>query len=405
MTSEIEKDSKFAHVAQVVDSRFYKYLVNRKFAIKEDDLIDGLFEQKDIEEVKEKISVHGRFTRKKLSIELQAEEKRQEKINQSLELVAQVENKLRPHYLNNMRKKLEDIDYVINTLIKIPQNIQDILDVSYNPNSTMKKIAEILAVNSVVSNKLISTVNNTKFRRSIGRVGDDRRIDNLQSAIGYIGINGFKALLPFLIFKDIIKDFYQVFPGMTHKIWKYALGKAVCANHILTENGHKDPMMGYIVAFVSSLGVIAIYHQFYISLEEVKLKKLEDASKNKKFDIYDAIFSSEPDEAVMSEMLIEFSATLPVQILEKLNWNIFPEIRNAIIEESNEVPLDERSDMGKVLRQSISYSKFELLRRAKFFSKDHVEPFLESGGLTRETMKSLISQNLRVLDLKPYVGK
>jgi superfamily II DNA/RNA helicase len=115
----------------------------------------------------------------------------------------------------------------------------------------------------------------------------------------------------------------------------------------------------------------------------VKLEKLEEAAENKKFAIYDAIFSSTPDESVISEMLMEFSATLPVQIVDKLNWNMLPDIRKAITEESNEVPVEDRSVLGKVIKQSISYSKFELLRRAKFFSKDHLEPFLENAGLSR----------------------
>lgn len=405
MTIDNEKHCKYAHIAQVVDTRFYKYLVSRKFAIKEDDLIDGLFDEEEIKELKVKATTHGRFNRKKLDIELRAEEKREAEARKSEELIAKVTDSMRPHYLNHMRRHIENIEHVINNLLKISSSLGDILATAYNPNSTMKKMADVLSINSELSRKLIDIVNNHNFRKSIGRVNDDRKIENIQAAIGYLGVNGFKAVLPFIIFKGVQKEFYQLFPGMNDKIWKYALSKAVCAHHILEEKGHENPMLGYISAFVSTLGVIAVYHQFYLSFEEVKFQKLEYYAEKKQFKIYDAIFVSEPDESVMSEMLIEFSATLPVKILEKLDLNIFPEVKNAIIEDANEIPIEERSLLGKTLKQSISYSKFELLRRAKFFSKDHLEPFLSNAGLNREEMKDLISKNLRQLDLRQYIGK
>lgn len=404
MTIRNEEESNYAHIAQVVDSRFYKYLVSRKFAVKDDDLIDGLFDEEDQNKKSENKIIFDKFERKKLDIEIRAEEKRMEKVNKSLELKAKVTDKLRPHYLNHMRKNIEDVENVILNLLKIPDNVSDILAIAYNQNSTMKKMADVLSVNNDLSRRILEIVNNYNFRKSIGRRDDQRKIDNIQSAIGYLGVEGYRALLPFVIFKGIIKEFYQVFPGMYDKVWKYALGKAVCTHEILKNSEYKDPMKGYILGFVSSLGVIAIYHQFYHSYEEVKLEKLESASKNKKFDVYDAIFTSEPDESVMSEMLIEFSATLPVQILDKLNWNIFPDIKEAIEEDAKELPVMERSVLGKALKQSISYSKFELLRRAKFFSKDHLEPFLSNANMSREDMKILINKNLRVLDLKQYIG-
>lgn len=414
MQSGSESPTTYSQANKVVDMRFYKYLVSRKFAVQDDDLIDGLFDEDITEESKVIAMTHGRFNRTKLDIEIKAHAAREEKKQQSKDLIDRVSINLKPHYIKHMSAKLNDIEYIQNNLIQFPEHMHEILEATYSPSATIKSISSVISNESFLARKILQAVNNKTFRDAIGRGNDYRRINKVNIALGYIGIDAFQALLPFLVFKNSIKPFAQVFSGMYNKIWKHCVATAICSNFLLREQQKKaisdkerediNPFEGYIMAFMSSVGIIAIYHQFFDTFEEVKLKMLEETSERKMFDVYDAIFVSPPSEEVMAEMLISFSDTLPVAIFQHLGWSAFPKSLKALSEEANKIPFEQRSAYGKVLRQSICYSKFELLRRANFFSREHLDYFLLMAGLDKGEMKKLVNQNLRQLDIKMYVA-
>lgn len=386
-----------------INRRFYKFLVSRNFALSDDELVDGLYEDKSNISTKEddKNTCLGRTL---LDIEVKAHEKREKKKKQSKELVVKVGKVLEPHYLKDIQRKLDNIDYVCSELISFPAHIFDILETAYSPSVTIKKITAVIPDGGTISRRILQAVNSKGLRKSIGRHGDSRKIDSINGAIGYLGIDGFKALLPFLVFKNVLKPFHQVFKGMLDKIWKHCVCSAVCTNYLLRLRDSKNSFTGYLSSFMSCIGIIAVFHQFYSSFKDVKIAKLEEMAIKKKFNIYDAIFSSDPSEKVMFMSLIKYADVLPEKIMERMNIQAFPEVKNTLRDNGVACKISERSDLSKATKQGIEYSKFELLRRSKFFKKDHFLQFLDAVDLTRQEVEDLVSQDLRKLNMKVYTA-
>lgn len=386
-----------------INSRFYRYLIDMKYALREVDFDDGVNLGEEHSDAKEKEG-EGQFKRILLAVE--ERRVRKEKLKQIAEskTIEAMAKSLRPHVIKHVKQQLTDIDHALEARIRLPANFCDLVDMLYSKTMTYSRVAGIVRLNHQHDKNLLHMVNRADFQKQIGKPISNK-IRDTQIAISLLGVAGTKALLPVMMIKQTIKLKNEYFPLLGFKLWKLILSNGLATHHILQQKGYHDPVEGLLAGMLYNLGNISIYHQFLSSFDEVKKKFLMEFRRDGKKMQHDYLLKVEPEPALLYQLMRELAREHTLRIIQHLEMGKQrPKGLSMSLEQALSLStINQCTPLARAIRQGNAYSQLEQLRHAKLVGKENIAPFLDEHGMTKEGMHQLLKRNLTKLELRLFV--
>jgi hypothetical protein len=392
-------------VQRLVEQRFFQWLISKNLSENE-DLHDGLYDGQTCDvEVAIDPAHRKKNQRLLLEVEKAGEIARAAKREEQQRVRNLASKMLTQHMRAHMIEKLNEPRHVLTNLLRLPAGMSDLISLLYSPAANYQRIAGLVQTIQGLPKQLIDIVNNREFCDNIGR--EPRGIKEVLPAVGFIGIEGLKLILPIMTLKSRLRFNCEHYPLLGPKLWSYTITVANSTRQRLKDGGHQDgkELDGVVLGALSVMGMMAIHHQFPQSFEDVRVRCLEMLREQNNRVLYNAMLDATPDLGLLPELFLEKASSVNVMIARNMQWDKLVHVATALDEQHDDVIPTKRTMHGIAVKQGITYSQFDLLRRAKRFTcKEHVLPFLYGACLSQEEATRLLKQDLRKLDLREYIG-
>lgn len=392
-----EKDQEVAkkHSA-AINERFNKWLVSFKFLLDQeeiDDIFSGQSEACDSIIVCESQRV-STYQRLLLDVEKNSVIKKQTELAIKQKLNNEVVKQIVAEHKQIMTDFIQGKE--IDALIKIPHGFGDFVSFAYSESITITKLYEVVYSNSTLNEAILSLANNPSFCESIGK--PVKNIRDTKTAIGFIGVDKCKILIPILMFKPLLKWTDTNTKLISPKIWQHMILTANATKARLAESGYKNPEEGIAIGLIRNIGHFIINNYFSLTFERTMEKMMTKYREKGLMEEYYACADISPKLSFLPEMLGELSNKLSLEIIHKIDWSNKIHLKNALIEDIEDKPVLERSLHGAALMQGRTYSVFNLMSKSKAFVDAHKTPYFAHCLLSKDAQKSISRSNPGIIN-------
>ncbi len=387
-------------VVNKVNKKFQQFLVGKGYTLVDDDFMDGLqLEQLEQEEANEH-NPSGWTDRILLDVEkarVEREEAEKRKREKDLTLASSY---FRKRFVSNVVTNLADTNGTLKQILRIFPSTVDLLAILALPYPRLSVIASMLDQNPEIRKRILYLVGSSNFMEQLER--KPREVKDTQAAIGLIGTEILKYIVPAMIFKYRIKMSNDIAPLLGKKLWRHIFTTGMAVSYLLEKDGYKRPSEGLVLAALVHLGDIACFHQFLRSFDDTMTDCLNEARKNGDKVFHDLLFDVQPDMRVLEKLLDEKAPTLSLELAEQGFYDSMPQLVTALEEEVRDKDYAKRSLIGKALYRGIRFSRFEQLRAAKIFYKDELSPYLKYAQLDMDLFREMHKAGLHRLNYSKF---
>ena len=377
-----------------IEQLFLKFLVGKNKIYKEEEYNDGLLENELEDDEKGSTLVEDGWNQRVL---LDVEKERVIREQKDLHLKAKRNALLTRHFqqllLKVVNEKLENSTDIVNDQLQLRKNTLVLLQKLLASEPRYSVLASLLELNISLRNRLVLLVNNAHFMKELGR--DPRKVRDIQSAVGMIGIDVLRFLVPAILFKRHIKTSNQHNALFPKKLWRYqmTLGQTCCA--LMQQVEYRRPYEGMLLSAMINFGYVASYRQYVTSFEAVRMTCLDNAREKQEKDRHNFFFEIHNDSASLQSLLVsQANLGLSLSLSEKIFRKDFPHLVTALEQEVNKIPYEERTLVGQILFKAVRFAKYDQLRSSRLFKTKWLDAYLQDSQIDMETFKHLLRQEL-----------
>jgi len=380
--------NKVLSAATETEQLFLRFLVGKSKVYKEEDYNDGLNEQDS-----DANQQNGWHQRTLLSVEKERRMRvlEEKKLQQRREAV--FVRDFQQLLLTTINEKLENTQCVLCDHLQMHQQCVDLLTALIAKETRYSVLAELLDRNPYVRNHVIGLVSSQNFMALLGR--QKRIVHDTQTAVGMIGTNGLRYLIPALMFKHCINIYNHHNPLFTKKLWRYQLTLGQACTSLMLEAGYRHPYEGQMLSAMLNFAYTASFHQYLTSFEHVRSRLILEAREQDESMRHDFFHDLKSDLASLQALLITksdlmMSVTLATPVFSK----DFPHLITALTEEVENIDFESRSVLGQILFKAVYFAKYEQLRAARLFKDEWLASYFKSAHIDKTTFKLLSEQAL-----------
>ena len=295
--------------------------------------------------------------------------------------------------LSTIEEKLNDTESVLSEQLQMRDNSIELLILLLAKEPRYSVLAGLLDLNPSTRNHIIGLVSSDDFMGLLGR--EKRLVNDVQTAVGMIGTDVLRYLVPALLFKYRINAFNQHNRLFARKLWRYQLTLGQTCTALMQEVGHRRPYEGLLLSAMLNFAYTASYQQYLESFENVRSRCIAEAREKGEKLKHDFFYEITSDSASLQALLMSKSdLKLSVTLGSKIFQKDFPHLLNALNEEVENVDFESRSKLGKVLFQAIHFAKYEQLRSARLFKREWLAEYLSIANIEPKVFKNLSRQEL-----------
>jgi hypothetical protein len=377
-----------------VDKLFLRFLVGKNKIYKEEEYNDGLSEAKLEDESSEPDPVQDGWNQRIL---LDVEKERVMRVEADKRL-SDKRNALLTRYfqqslLKVINSKLESSDSVILEQLQLRDSTIELLQKLLAGEPRYSVLAALLDNNVGTRNRLLSLVWSEDFMSALGR--SPRQVRDIQSAIGLIGTDVLRYLVPAILFKYRINAYSQHNALFARKLWRYEMTLGQTCTALMQEDNYRRPYEGMLLSAMVNFAYVASYQQYLSSFEVVRTACLDQARDKGEKKRHDFFYDIQTDSASLQALLVsQSSLKLSLSLSETIFSKSFPHLVSALKEEVEATPFEARSKIGKILFRAVRFAKFDQLRASRLFKPEWLEEYLEKSQIESKTYKGLLRQEL-----------
>jgi|GEM_PF-2939801 len=378
-----------------IDKLFWRFLVGKNQIHKEEEYNDGLSEadadNNSLNPVLKEESGWGQ------RILLDVEKQRVERVKVEQRLKDKRNALLMRYFQQSLLKavneKLENSDDIINNQLQFRETTCDLLITLLAGEPRYSILASLLDLDSGTRNRLLSLVGCSNFMGKLGR--EPRDVRDIHSAVGMVGIDVLRFLVPAILFKYRINSYSPHNTLFTKKLWRYELTLGQTCTALMYQENYRRPYEGLLLSVMINSAFVASYKQYSASFEIVRTACLDNARDKGEKAQHDVFFDIQTDVASLQALLMSHAnLKLSLTLSEKTFGRDFPHLVNALAEQVNNVPFAERSKVGKILFKAVRFAKYDQLRASRLFNKQWLADYLRDSQIDAATYKKLVHQEL-----------
>lgn len=306
-----------------------------------------------------------------------------------------VSQQLHSHILTALEQQVEDITSLFDHTVGQVDDQSQILDCLGTRAATISKLEPWVAGSPWLYDELIKVVNSPTFRRrdSKGRI---IVVENLRTALSFLGIDNLRLLLPSLLIKRVMPQITDPYPQIKIKFSQYATGTALSARTLATFWQQK-PYPAYVMGMLSNMGRCLVARLYFKLFEATHRKLLEDAQRKRERDLHDGLLKIRPSASYLIAMQEKFADAISADIFDHLALQRVP-IRPALRGLVTGQP-DEETPYYDILIRAREYSKVRMLYSQRFITTDEVKATLRPLAFPSGSLDALKAVDIFTLPL------
>lgn len=252
----------------------------------------------------------------------------------------------------------------LKRLPQLPATTARLLGELNDPDISVDSILRLVNRDVGLAAEMLKLANSVYFRRS------DQEVTNLRQAVVVVGLNGLKQMLANLVLGEVVKIKPIYFRMFGQQLWQHSEECAIACSK-LAAGQQADSYTAYLLGLVHDVGKIVM---FQLLLEAFR-------------SVHPGV---EPRPHVLVKLITERSA--PLSHLVAQSWEFPRPILDALREQAQRTPEEERSALGRTLYFGNLLSEAHLLLRRGRFQPEIVDRFLQNFGMNLEMLNDVYPQ-------------
>lgn len=379
-----------------VDKLFLRFLVGKNKIYQEEEYNDGLSEAElDDKALGLQSEPAEDGWNKRILLDVEKERVMRVKADKRL---TEKRNALLTRYfqqslLKVINNRLENSDTVILEQLQLRESTIELLKKLLAGEPRYSVLASLLDSNIGTRNRLLSLVASEDFMSALDR--SPRQVRDIQSAVGLIGTDVLRYLVPAILFKYRINAYSQHNALFAKKLWRYEITLGQTCTALMKSASYRRPYEGMLLSAMINFAYVASYQQYLSSFEVVRNACLDQAREKGEKLRHDFFYDIQTDAASLQALLVsQSSLALSLSLSEKLFAKSFPHLVQGLREEVESVPFQTRGKIGKILFQAVRFAKYDQLRASRLFKNEWVEQYMQESQIGPDSYKSLLRQEL-----------
>ena len=381
-------------ISKSIEKLFLRFLVGKNSIYQEENYNDGLLESESEEAQENEFIPESGWNQRVL---LDVEKKRVERVEADRRIKAKRNAVLTRYFQQSLLKaineKLEDTGNVLDTQLQYRKNSVELLTKLLASEPRYSVLATLLESNITVRNRILLLVGNEAFMAELAR--EPRIVKDVQTAIGLIGTDVLRFLVPAILFKGHIDAYSRHNRLFAKKLWRYHMTLGQACTSLMLQAEYRRPYEGMLLSAMVNSGYVSSYQEYINCFESVRTACLDQAREKSDKNQYEFFFEMQTDSASLQALLMSKSnLKLSLTLSEKSFKKSFPHLVHALREEVEQVPFEDRGTVGQILFKAMHFSKYEQLRASRLFKAKWLDEYLHASHLDEETFKVLLPQEL-----------
>lgn len=379
-----------------VDKLFLSFLVGRNKIYQEEEYNDGLPEA-ELDEQALGLQSEPAEDGWNKRILLDVEKERVMRVKADKRLTEKRNALLTRYFQQSLLKvinhRLENSETVILEQLQLRESTIELLKKLLAGEPRYSVLAALLDNNIGTRNRLLSLVASEDFMSALGR--SPRQVRDIQSAVGLIGTDVLRYLVPAILFKYRINAYSQHNALFAKKLWRYEMTLGQTCTALMKAENYRRPYEGMLLSAMINFAYVASYQQYLSSFEVVRNACLDQAREKGEKLRHDFFYDIQTDAASLQALLVSQSTLqLSLSLSEKIFSKSFPHLVHALKEEVESIPFETRGKVGKILFKAVRFAKYDQLRASRLFKNEWLEQYMQESQIESDNYKSLLRQEL-----------
>ncbi|OEE79450.1 HDOD domain-containing protein [Vibrio genomosp. F6] len=356
-------------VTTEVSERYAKWLINPKYIVDQNDVDkrlslqdrfcdDVIFDENDRITRNQRILLECEQSRIKEKDEKLAT--KQKTLKSAIDKVSMIAEQM-------MCEKLASDE--MNRLFGRVPDFGELASFAYSPSLSFRKLGELLDNSHQLSSSVLDFVNTSGSERSSN---SSKGIVDAKTALGLIGIDNCRLLFPVLMARPLLRWSDKNTNHMAPKMWQHLVVTSNVTRMRLQETDVKCPEVGVLLGTLRTMSMFVMSNLcsqvFEDALVYVMTKYREVGLK----DEYYACADIQPSLIFLPSVIRKMDKNLTERLLNEIEWKPTTiHLKNAIIEDLENVEIEERSAYGAALGQAHKFSIYDAMQRSEAFQDKH----------------------------------
>ncbi|MBW3697019.1 hypothetical protein EK599_15060 [Vibrio sp. T187] len=357
-------------IANNVEERHAKWLISMKFLVDQSEVdtllsLEGRYCEDVIFNEEDRITNNQRILlgceQERVKAHKQKLEDKQKTLKTVVDAVAMVAEKM-------MCDKLEETD--IGTLFGGIPDFGHFASIAYSPSLNFSKLSTLTTLSRQLSSNILDLVSNPKFSERFGKA--PKAITDPKIAIGQIGIENSRFLFPVLMARPTLKWSDANTKLIAPKMWQHLIVTSNVTRMRLKETNVREPDVGILLGTLRVMPLFLICNHFSQVFEDALVYTMTKYREADKREEYYACSEVAPNLVFLPNVIKRVERQLVRKLIEHIEWDVNSSyIKQALLEDIDDISILERSEYGAALGQARAYSIFDGLKRSNAFLDKH----------------------------------
>ncbi|NLS12565.1 HDOD domain-containing protein [Vibrio sp. SM6] len=287
----------------------------------------------------------------------------------------------------NLIKKLRHEPLEKNLISSLPQFSQ-LADVAYSSSTSFNQLNQLVTNDPHLGASLVDVASNRVFSKRLGR--KTRVVDGPKMALGQLGIDRLRILLPLLMARPIPKWRDKRIRHIASKMWHHMVVTANVTRMRLAEVNAKEPNVGILIGVLRTFGQYIVLNHYCAAFEDALIETMLRYRKENRQECYYACPDVSVNLAGLPSLIKQLEAPVSQRLLAAIEWQDSTKyIRTAVQEDISAIDIWQRSHFGAALAQGRAFSIFDGLHSSRAFNEKHKPYWFSNVQISANKVKEL----------------
>ncbi len=330
-----------------------------------------------------------------LDIEQQAAQNRQAGVIAKQQFVEFTQAHLHDQVAEELFLKLGKFDTVASTVYNLADGFPAALDALSARAVTNSQLEQLISQVDWLKEDLLKLVNQPQYRN---KTPSGNFIKELKPAIGLLGIETLKQVIPVFALKRSLPHSTDPFTGFKTNIWQYSLAVALAARQLAEETG-ENPYVAYCAGLFHCLGYLVVTRTYLRTYAQVKQAALLKARDARDTELTDALDSLEADPTFLGSCFAEFAAFISADLVSRWGLKRLP-LAQILDQLAEGVGYSGASRLTEIVHQASCFVQAQTLRKFKLLTDAEEDLWRQAVALRPEHQQLLRQTRLDRLEIE-----
>ena len=312
------------------------------------------------------------------------ENKRLESLNEA-SFLDYISHELHALILQDIADQAQHPHILFSNTLNFSDEVPVMLDILSTKAASVSRLEPSVASMPWLYEELMQLVNSQRFRRKDAR-GRVIPVENLRTALSFIGIGNLRLLLPSLLLKRAMPQITDPFPQIKVTLSQYATATGLSAR-ALACHYQADPFAAYLTGMLANLGRCCITRLYFKTFEYMHRHQLEQAQQLRQRDVHEALQKITPSANYLIALQDEFADKLTADLLADMPFKRLP--AQAIISAVTPAPRAGSVSYSQLLNAARCYARVKMLHQAKAADKSEIKQLIRQQAFVPGALETL----------------